>query len=699
MAPEFPPRLVVLDLLLVQGVLVGRIEYVEGGNEHERLTVLWKVDGTPNGFFPAGHGVASVKQSAGVFALTAAEQSEIPSLGNGRWVWPQELPHAQSWLMVIMILPAGHTLAEATPAPVRAKEFRERLAVYYIAKADEPGGRISIEWSLAPATSAIRDELSTLNRRCAATATEADAGVDIWLGLAPADQGPELPLPAGPPADALSTENAQNKAPPTYVGFVSDAGPGAKTPEYRFDVAISFAGDNKRATVRAVAELLQLQLGVGKVFFDEWFEAELAGHDAQAVLQNIYRRSTRLVVTCVCQRYAEKSWTQEEWRAICAFERGLRDAGDENIKRMRFLPLRFGDGEVDGIFETAIVPDVRGRSPEGVAALILERLRLAISAPTLSTNPAVRGRRSPPVPSTSAPPTRPLRPSANEESSKSGVSSNVDASRAFIGSGRPDDAKVTGWGTADGNVQQRPEPPAPPPIRPPRSPSSFEELLAFTREATTVEINQRVGGKYVRSLYVPRTREEDWLRVRHGTRGESLDRLADIQTEIDRAASAAKRENLRLLYKVHLGVQVLPDILSEHRKQLARGMTQPEDLAKIAAPIDLKVESVNWNGLLEQFSSYREVARYIEEQVEVARRYGSRLLAHATSKDRQDDIAVANEVRRLVLGSRRLAFGSCSFCHQYTSSASRTGLVHPCAAGYHDRRTAAPHGSLSPAPP
>jgi hypothetical protein len=147
--------------------------------------------------------------------------------------------------------------------------------------------------------------------------------------------------------------------------------------DYRFEVAISFAGDNKRDFVRRVAELLRDKLGDGKVFFDEWFVTELAGPDAQFVLQSIYREKTFLVITCVCKRYNEKPWTQDEWRAILAFERDLRDASTENIKRMRFLPLRFGDGDIDGLFSTALVPDVRHKKPEEVARMILERLRLA----------------------------------------------------------------------------------------------------------------------------------------------------------------------------------------------------------------------------------------------------------------------------------------------------------------------------------
>ena len=152
------------------------------------------------------------------------------------------------------------------------------------------------------------------------------------------------------------------------------------TAQFRFEVAVSFAGDNKRDVIRRVMEILNEKIGPGKVFFDEWFIHELAGHDAQIVLQNIYRKKTRLVVSCVCKRYAEKSWTQDEWRAIQAFERELRDADSENVKRLRFLPLRFDDGEIAGLFSTAHVPDVRNSSPEEIADLIMKRLHSAKSA-------------------------------------------------------------------------------------------------------------------------------------------------------------------------------------------------------------------------------------------------------------------------------------------------------------------------------
>lgn len=148
-------------------------------------------------------------------------------------------------------------------------------------------------------------------------------------------------------------------------------------PRFRFEIAISFAGDSKRDLIRSVAELLVETVGKGKVFLDEWFEAELAGPDAHLVLQDIYQNRTCLVVYCVCQCYNKKPWPQEEWRAIQVFERDLRDANTGNVQRLRLLPLRFSDGVVDGMFPTAIVPDVRNRTAEQIADLILSRHRLA----------------------------------------------------------------------------------------------------------------------------------------------------------------------------------------------------------------------------------------------------------------------------------------------------------------------------------
>ena len=158
-------------------------------------------------------------------------------------------------------------------------------------------------------------------------------------------------------------------------------------PDFRFEVAISFAGDNKRDKIRRVAENLASVLGREKVFFDEWYEDELAGLDANTVLANIYSRSSRLVVTCVCKRYSSKPWTQDEWRAIQALERTVRDGATANSERLRILPLRFEEGEVDGLYSTALVPDVRDRSPTEIAERIFGRLDKILGRTVPRTSP------------------------------------------------------------------------------------------------------------------------------------------------------------------------------------------------------------------------------------------------------------------------------------------------------------------------
>jgi hypothetical protein len=116
-------------------------------------------------------------------------------------------------------------------------------------------------------------------------------------------------------------------------------------------------------------------LGRGTVFLDEWFEHYIAGDDADLKLQDIYGRRCDLAVVCVSERYGSKPWTKAEHRAIRA--RYMKcSAAVEKRERGTILPIRVGDGEIEGILFNALVPDVRGRSAAESAELIIARLRL-----------------------------------------------------------------------------------------------------------------------------------------------------------------------------------------------------------------------------------------------------------------------------------------------------------------------------------
>jgi hypothetical protein len=152
----------------------------------------------------------------------------------------------------------------------------------------------------------------------------------------------------------------------------------------KFLVAFSFAGE-QRDLVRALAETVEGELGWGTVFFDEWFEHYLAGADADLKLAKLYAQQCELAVVCVAERYGGKPWTQAEHEAIRARLMQAR-ASKEKRERDAILPIRVGDGEVEGVSFNTIAPDVRQKSVAQAAELIVSRLRLLL--PALGPGPA-----------------------------------------------------------------------------------------------------------------------------------------------------------------------------------------------------------------------------------------------------------------------------------------------------------------------
>jgi len=129
--------------------------------------------------------------------------------------------------------------------------------------------------------------------------------------------------------------------------------------------------------VRAVVEVVEQKLGCSTVFFDEWFEYFLAGADADLKLERIYGEGCALAVVCVSERYGSKPWTRAEYGAIRARYMKAQESQDERA-RLGILPIRVGDGEVEGILFNTIAPDIRSKTPFEAAQLIIDRLRLVV---------------------------------------------------------------------------------------------------------------------------------------------------------------------------------------------------------------------------------------------------------------------------------------------------------------------------------
>lgn len=141
-----------------------------------------------------------------------------------------------------------------------------------------------------------------------------------------------------------------------------------------FQVAFSFAGE-QRDLVRAVAEAVEKVVGPPNVFFDEWYEYYIAGDDADLRLQDIYGKKCILAVVCVSARYGDKPWTQAEYRAIRARQMRLSGPSATQREQLGILPIRVGDGDVKGIYENTIAPDIREKTVAQAAELIIQRLQ------------------------------------------------------------------------------------------------------------------------------------------------------------------------------------------------------------------------------------------------------------------------------------------------------------------------------------
>jgi hypothetical protein len=136
----------------------------------------------------------------------------------------------------------------------------------------------------------------------------------------------------------------------------------AESPVERYDVALSFAGED-REYVERVAQGLR-EFGVS-VFYDRFEEARLWGEDLYVHLSDVYA-SARYTVMFVSEHYAAKVWPNRERQAAQA--RALQE------RAASILPARFDDTEVPGLLPTVGYVDIRHKTPEQLITLILEKL-------------------------------------------------------------------------------------------------------------------------------------------------------------------------------------------------------------------------------------------------------------------------------------------------------------------------------------
>lgn len=133
--------------------------------------------------------------------------------------------------------------------------------------------------------------------------------------------------------------------------------------DYDFDIAVSFAGEDRKV-VSQYSHLLELN-GL-KVFYDKNEQADLWGKNLFDKLDEVYRTKALYCVLFISKHYAEKVWTNHERKSAQA------RAFTEN--REYVLPVRLDNTEIPGILPTIGYIDLREASIEELAEISIKKV-------------------------------------------------------------------------------------------------------------------------------------------------------------------------------------------------------------------------------------------------------------------------------------------------------------------------------------
>jgi len=80
---------------------------------------------------------------------------------------------------------------------------------------------------------------------------------------------------------------------------------------FKFDVALSFAGEDRTLAESLASQLVHYGL---RVFYDRYEQADLWGKELCQHLSRVYRDKAHFCIVFVSEAYARKLWTRHELR-------------------------------------------------------------------------------------------------------------------------------------------------------------------------------------------------------------------------------------------------------------------------------------------------------------------------------------------------------------------------------------------------
>lgn len=152
--------------------------------------------------------------------------------------------------------------------------------------------------------------------------------------------------------------------------------------EYDFDVAPSFADEDRDLVLPIVQRLKELDVNV---FYDEDQVAEMWGLDLVEYLSDVYGKRVRYVLMFASRHYVAHKWARHQ-RAT-AQARALEQQSEY------VLPIKIDDTEVPGLAATTGYLDLRRHSVDVIARAVVQKLaqhRAEFTARTPITPQAVK---------------------------------------------------------------------------------------------------------------------------------------------------------------------------------------------------------------------------------------------------------------------------------------------------------------------
>jgi hypothetical protein len=139
-------------------------------------------------------------------------------------------------------------------------------------------------------------------------------------------------------------------------------------PTWKYKLAISYAGEDVEFVGR-VAQIISAS--VTDVFYDKRETVDLIGNDLPELFQKVFSHDSEYVVVFASRHYVAKPWPRLEFKYVLS---GV--IGD----RVKVIPFCLDATDLPGLPATIGRADLRGKSPEFAAAVLLQKIGMAESS-------------------------------------------------------------------------------------------------------------------------------------------------------------------------------------------------------------------------------------------------------------------------------------------------------------------------------